>query len=109
MRMATCKEKNMMTVSLPMLTELESGEIRQEEGVGLGVPFCMYHFFVVSTGQFGILKKDNQEVFFGPVPFADLTRAIVMAMITSGEIQKGIKDASDVAELVKKELRGKTK
>lgn len=58
-----CGKKQMMTVSVPGLVELESGEVKSED-FAIGMPFCEYHCFMVMGGFVGVVMRDGKPHHF---------------------------------------------
>lgn len=93
-----CDKKNMITVSLPIISDLESGQIEASEGMALGVPFCNYHSFIAMSGHFGIKTdpKGEKNKLFAPFPMITLIESVIHAR----EMDKNIEE-----ELKKKKIK----
>ena len=74
-----CDTKSVMQVALPVLTPLEGGVLEPSEGMGVTVPFCMYHFFVASTGCMGAIQSEKGTRLHAPFEMIQAAEAVYNA------------------------------
>lgn len=93
--MKPCGEKQMMSVSLPVLNTTESGKvvssIGEEGGIAISVPLCNYHtLLAMGTGMFGVKSDDklNRYSLIAPFDVIHIAEAVVTAMAMDGKIQE---------------------
>ena len=104
-----CGKKQMMTVSLHIVHQTESGKLEgggsKDESIQIPVPFCDYHSFIAMSGVFAVKTdvdmKESQLV--GPFDMIHIAEAVVNSMAMTGKIQ----EIFETKEKTEKEIKEK--
>ena len=92
---ALCGEKQMMTVSLPIINQTENGELEASEGLHLGAALCNYHcMLAMSTGMFGVKSDIDLKTsrVVAPVDIIHIVESVISTMILTGKFQEQLKE-----------------
>ncbi|TET75172.1 MAG: hypothetical protein E3J56_01100 [Candidatus Aminicenantes bacterium] len=88
-----CKKRQMMTVSLQIISLLESGKIftpytGKDSAMNIGVPLCTYHFRIAAAGLLAVMEKRNKHYVHGPFDIIKVAEAVFDAKEFSKSIQE---------------------
>lgn len=80
----SCNKKQFMSVSLPIMKQLESGNFIEPEStknssVSMGVPLCQDHFQYSMVGMFGVIEKEGEHFLHGPFEIIETVKGILEA------------------------------
>jgi len=90
-RFPECKkeEKHFTSVALPVIQEMESGELELKESIKIPVPFCKLHSFIAMRGILALIQKDDKFQWeSGTITVIGIVEAVIGAFVASGELQK---------------------
>ncbi len=101
--MKPCGEKQMMSVSLPIINYTESGEpvSDQDRDTQIQIPFplCNYHAMLsMATGMFSMksdAKMDKCQLV-APFDAIHITERVIDVMILTGKLQERIKQQEQI-------------
>jgi hypothetical protein len=103
-----CNKPVMMSVSLPLVNQLENGKIESSDTGGVVVPLCDYHgMLAMSSGMIGVKSDDKMEKMqlLAPFDMIHMIESVVTSMAMTGKIQE-IMDGKAKAEKMAKEMKG---
>ena len=105
--MKPCGEKQMMSVSLPIINYTESGEPVSDQDrdtqIQIPCPLCNYHaMLAMATGMFSIKSdaKMNKCQLMAPFDMIHIAESVVNAMAMTGKIQEILKTKEKVEKEV---------
>ena len=104
-----CKEKSMISVSIPMLKG-EGKEAKLSESEALAIPMCMFHMACMEAVPVGVkIDEEKKQTFLvGGMDMVNSVEIIISACVNSGRLKAMFKEKEDVDKKVEETQSAQT-
>lgn len=88
--MKPCGQKQFMMISMPMANIGESGKPIVSESLGVALPFCNYHSYIIMEGSFAAITDAKGRVtgIQGPLEAVYVVETVLNAYLMAGKFQE---------------------